>query len=90
MATDAILSYFFEEQWTKNHPQYPSRLSRALFPTTFLDIHSSLENYTRFQTKISKMYTSFQTEKAQKHVLLAYTSKKAFHTDEKILAQGHR
>ena len=36
------------------------------------------------------MYTSFQTEKAQKHVLLAYTSKQAFHTDEKILAQGHR
>ena len=30
--------------------------------------HNSLENYTLFQTKISKMYTSFQTEKAQKHI----------------------
>ena len=29
---------FFEKQWTKNHPQYLSRLSRALFPTTFLEI----------------------------------------------------
>ena len=28
---------FFEKQWTKNHPQYLSRLSRALFSTTFLE-----------------------------------------------------
>ena len=28
----------FEKQWTKNHPQYLSGLSRALFPTTFLEI----------------------------------------------------
>ena len=34
----SILSNFFEEQWTKNHPQYHSGLSRALFPTTFLEI----------------------------------------------------
>ena len=33
-----ILSYVFEEQWTENHTQYPSRLSRVLFPTTFLEI----------------------------------------------------
>ena len=34
----AILSNFFEEQCTQNHPQYLSGLSRALFPTTFLEI----------------------------------------------------
>ena len=28
--------------------------------------HSSLENHTRFQTKVAKVYTSFQTKKAQK------------------------
>ena len=33
-----ILSNFFEKQRTQNHPQYLSRLSRALFPTTFLEI----------------------------------------------------
>ena len=38
MAIRAILSNFFEEQSTQNHPQYLSRLSRALFPTTFLEI----------------------------------------------------
>ena len=34
----AILSNFFEEQCTQNHPKYLSGLSRALFPTTFLEI----------------------------------------------------
>ena len=38
MASRAILSNFFEGQWTQNHQQYFSRLSRALFPTTFLEI----------------------------------------------------
>ena len=38
MAHLAILSNFFEEQWTKNHPQHHSGLSRVLFPTTFLEI----------------------------------------------------
>ena len=33
-----ILSNFFEEQRTQNHPQYLSGLSRALFPITFLEI----------------------------------------------------
>ena len=37
MASRAILLNFFEEQWTKNHPQRLSGLSRALFPTTFLE-----------------------------------------------------
>ena len=34
----AILSNFFEEGTTQNYPQYLSGLSRALFPTTFLEI----------------------------------------------------
>ena len=38
MASPAILSNFFEKQWTKNHPQYLSGLSRALYPTTILEI----------------------------------------------------
>ena len=38
MACRAILSNFFEEQWTQNNPQYLSGLSRAVFPTTFLEI----------------------------------------------------
>ena len=38
MASRAILADFFEEQWTQNHLQYLSALSRALFPTTFLEI----------------------------------------------------
>ena len=38
MASRAILSNFFEEQWTQNHQQYLSGLARALFPTTFLEI----------------------------------------------------
>ena len=38
MASPAILSNFFEEKGTQNHPQYLSGLSRALFPTTFLEI----------------------------------------------------
>ena len=38
MAFRAILSKFFEEQRTQNHPQDLSGLSRVLFPTTFLEI----------------------------------------------------
>ena len=38
VASRAIFSNFFEEQSTQNHPQYPSGLSRALFPTTFFEI----------------------------------------------------
>ena len=38
MASPAILPNFFEKQWTQNHPQYLSGLSRALYPTTFLEI----------------------------------------------------
>ena len=38
MSSSAILSNFFEEERTQNYPQYLSGLSRALFPTTFLEI----------------------------------------------------
>ena len=38
MASLVIISNFFEKQWTKNHPQYLSGLSCALFPTTFHEI----------------------------------------------------
>ena len=38
VASCAIFLNFFEEQSTQNHPQYLSGLSRALFPTTFLEI----------------------------------------------------
>ena len=38
MASSAILSIVFEKQLTQNHPQYLSGLSRALFPTTLLEI----------------------------------------------------
>ena len=38
VASRAILSNFFEEQGTQNYPQYLLGLSRALFPTTFLEI----------------------------------------------------
>ena len=34
MTSPAILSNFFEKQWTQNHLQYLSGLSRALYPTT--------------------------------------------------------
>ena len=33
---------------------------------TFIRFRSSLENDTRFQTKTGKVYTRFQTKKAQK------------------------
>ena len=58
-----FLSYSFEIE-TKN---------------TFIHSHSSLENYTRFQTKISKMHNRFLTEKAlpfgTAHTYMAYIRK---------------
>lgn len=32
----------------------------------FIDSRSSLENHTRFQTKMDEVYTRFQTQTAQK------------------------
>ena len=36
---------------------------------TLIDFHSSLENHTRFQTKLGKIYTLFQAETAQLNIL---------------------
>ena len=47
MASGAIFLNSFEEQWTQNHPQYLSRLTRALFPTTFVDIAVYILNFTK-------------------------------------------
>ena len=48
MTSPAMLSNFFEKQWTHNHPQYLLGLSRALYPTTFLDVlRSALSCGTR-------------------------------------------
>ena len=38
MASHTILSNFFENQCTQNHPQFLLVLLRALFPTTILEI----------------------------------------------------
>ena len=38
MTSRTSLSSFFQEQWTQNRPQHLSGLSRALSPTTFLEI----------------------------------------------------
>ena len=43
VASRTILSNFFEEQCPQSHPQYLSGLSRALFPTTFLEIAVNAE-----------------------------------------------
>ena len=39
-----------EEQWTQNHPQYLSGLSRALFPSTFHEIAVYMRPTTQAQT----------------------------------------
>ena len=71
----AILSKFFEEQWTQNHPQDLSGLSRALFPTTFLEIAvycRSLDHarYLRFARIIT--FNSAQNNKPRLSVKLTY------------------
>ena len=53
MASRAILSNFFKEQWTQNHSQNPSGLSCALFPTTFREIvvyKKEKQFYRHFET----------------------------------------
>ena len=64
MGSCAILSTCFEEQWTQNHPQYVSRLSRELFPTTFLEIAVFIRAnpHTRYQNTCGSFYLpSFPT-----------------------------
>ena len=56
MTSPAILSNFFEKQWTQNHPQYLSGLSRALYPTTFPEIVVYVKNYSGFERNFQNMY----------------------------------
>ena len=57
----------------------PFRIGIFLFPSysfwidtinTFIHSRSSLENHTRFETKMGKVYTRFQTKKGQKPYLM--------------------
>ena len=56
MASHAILSNFFEEEWTQNHLQYLSGLSSALFPTTFLK--TAVYVYKRRKSPLNKIMHS--------------------------------
>ena len=55
MASRAILSNFFDEQWTQNHPQYLSGLSHALFSTTFFEIAVSECKSIRLSSQYSQL-----------------------------------
>ena len=55
MASRAILSNFFDEQWTQNHPQYLSGLSHALFSTTFFEIAVSECKSSRLSSQYSQL-----------------------------------
>ena len=72
----------------QNNSSNAFRIRIFLFPshsfgietiTTFIRSRSSLENHTRFQTKMGEVYTCFQTKKAQKpyplerHILIWLT-----------------
>ena len=57
VASSAILSNFFEEKWTQNHPQYLLGMSRALFPTAFLEIA-----VCEFETKSKVCINNIATE----------------------------
>ena len=61
MASRAIFSNFFEEQWTQNHPQYLSGLSRALFPTTFLETAVCKFIGTKESVYVRKEFNSHRT-----------------------------
>ena len=59
MASRAIFSNFFEEQWTQNHPQYLSGLSVHFFRQPFLKQLYMKSNYDRSKTisrKTTKNY----------------------------------
>ena len=53
-----ILSNFFKEQCPQSHPQYLSGLSRALFPTTFLEIAVYTYSHTeQFNCKLERKFS---------------------------------
>ena len=58
MVSCAILSNFFEDKRTQNRPQYLSELSRALFPTTFLEIgvYNTFSISSRSGKKIRQLF----------------------------------
>ena len=57
--------HFFEEQLTQNHPRYLPGLSRALFPTTFLEI-ALLQPSSRRMQQLQKSW-NFQIELNMDH-----------------------
>jgi len=69
MASRNILSNFFEEKCPQSHPQYLSKLSRAIFATTFLKI--AVCNVHLYQ-KASKFLASVSTGTILLLKLLAY------------------
>ena len=66
--TRTILSNFFGEQWTENHPRYLSGLSRAFFPTTFLEIAVYNLHFSTSVLPFQHIFVSFVT------ILTVYTS----------------
>ena len=61
IASHATLSYFFEEQWTKNHPQYLSGLSSALFLRTFLEKAVYSKKSVLFSLRFCQTQCKFKT-----------------------------
>ena len=61
----AILSNFFEEQCPQNHPPNLSGLSRALFPTTFLEIAVYPMVSAMTQGSMKCIYVGFSLSKLQ-------------------------
>ena len=57
VASHDIVSNFFEEQCSQNHPQYLSGLSCALFPTTFLEIAVGTGWHSKKQQKWRHLIT---------------------------------
>ena len=47
-----FISNFFEKQWTQHHPQDLSGLSRALYPTTFLEVAVYIINIVQMNEDI--------------------------------------
>ena len=71
MSMDSI-SNFFEKQWTQHHPQDLSGLSRALYPTTFLEVAVHY-NYMQWFRKIPIWFY------LQVHVLNMFPTIVSFH-----------
>ena len=65
----AIFSNFFGEQGRQTHPQYLSGLSRALFPTTFLE--TAVYNAKNCEISIVKnIFVLFPVLRIEKSVMV--------------------